>query len=476
VVAASGSTSIGAGLQLARTALEANVRADEEPFERPAILVLSDGMENTAPWIADQLGALQARGVPVYSIGFGEDYQIDAQKLADLSVATGGVYRHTSDPGDLTKFFLEVMVDHFADTSMLLDPKGTVSAGAPQSHAFAVAAVDETIVLVAAWRDAAVRLDLQVNASGTTISQAILAAGASVVDRGMAYKVMVVPVCRGGVVTNCAQPGSWQATVTAPPGVAQQPYSLTVLTRSDSRLTFRLPRLAFAGEPLPIEVRLFHGGKPVPNARITLKVSVPAENVFHRVAAGTVAAGALSKLRATDGARSLQERKGMLVYGGAAVPRKTHELKTEVSASGAGATYRTMLPDTRHPGSYDVTVRAEWRDAGGRAVMREATASAFVRAKVSPKSKVAVRTAGRIKEGGVRTVELDFTPLDSGGQMLGLGLADRIQALAGTGKLEHFTDLGNGTYRLSTEVPADWRSIPLSMDGTAWAVAIPQSK
>jgi hypothetical protein len=76
----------------------------------------------------------------------------------------------------------------------------------------------------------------------------------------------------------------------------------------------------------------------------------------------------------------------------------------------------------------------------------------------------------------VRPVQIDFTPLDSNGEMLGLGLASRIEAHAGAAPLERFVDLGNGTYRLATALPADWRSLGLRMDGSSWAVAIPQSK
>ena len=467
---ASGTTSIGAGLQLARTAIESHVASDEEPFQRPAILVLSDGMENMAPWIADELGALQSRAIPVYSIGFGEDYQIDAGKLADLSAATGGVYRHTNDPSDLTKFFLEVLVDSFADTAMLLDPKGTVAGGVAQEHSFPVAAADRTIVVVAAWQDPNARLALQVDAAGLLVSPPSLPAGTKLIDRGGAYKIIVVPVCRDGIVSNCARPGMWRASISAATGVSQ-PYSLTVITRSTTQLALRVPPRLFTGEPLSVDIRLFEESKQLLNARITTRVSVPAENAFHRVATGKMQEG-LAKLPAADGARTLPERKGVVTFNGAAVARKTLDLKAELVRSGNTEGYRATLVDTRYPGSYDITVRAEWQDSSGRTLMREATASVFVRAKVSQRSRIAATVERPDKGTGIRPVQIDFTPLDAQGESLGLGLSDRIR-VAEISERESFIDLGNGSYRLTTRLPGDWRLLRLTMDDMVWRVALP---
>ena len=58
-----GSTSIGAGLQTGRTALDA-----APGFDVQSLLVLTDGMENTAPFIADVSSTINDF---TYSVGFG---------------------------------------------------------------------------------------------------------------------------------------------------------------------------------------------------------------------------------------------------------------------------------------------------------------------------------------------------------------------------------------------------------------------
>ena len=474
-VQAGGTTSIGAGLQLARNALEANVTPDDEPYERMAILVLSDGMENTAPWINDELPALLNRGIPVYTIGFGADYQIDVAKLQQLSADTGGGYRHTDNPDDLSKFFMEVLVDNYADTHMLLDPKGTVSSSAPQTHIFPVTEADQAITVVLTWRDPANNLGLQLSAPPLIVSESNIPPGIKVVDRHLAYKIYSVPVCQESEEKNCAQPGDWTVTISAPSGVSEA-YSLTVLSQSDAHLGIGLPFTAFyIGETLPISAQLLVGGKPVDGAKITVSISVPNENAFHRIAAAKIDAKSLSKLRSVDGKRLWREKKAALVYQGKPVPRKqyTVTLNPQKPARSGWSGYIGKLEATKHPGSYDLNIRAEWETRSGRKLIREATRSIYIAAKPTENSKIDVTVLGENTKTGTRIVRIDFTPIDRFANLLGLGLADQIQLTGITGKLASFKDLGNGSYRLKTEIPREWNSLRLQMNDNVWRVGIP---
>lgn len=101
-------TSIGDGLQKAWDEFD----GDPVNAAREVVVLLTDGIENTAPLIDDVDGTLAADGIKVYAIGLGEDYGIEPVKLEDLSVLTGGDYRMTGDPAMLEEFYLQILADN----------------------------------------------------------------------------------------------------------------------------------------------------------------------------------------------------------------------------------------------------------------------------------------------------------------------------------------------------------------------------
>jgi hypothetical protein len=146
-IAAGGSTSIGDGLQRALSELSGSTNPHK------AILLLTDGVENTAPLISSVTGALG--DTHLCSVGFGSPGTIDAAKLRDLSERQGGVYINGYDPVVnnllIKKFFVECFADIFdtfvgSDPIALL-PAGTL-AGSPTVH---VASGDEQITFVLSW-------------------------------------------------------------------------------------------------------------------------------------------------------------------------------------------------------------------------------------------------------------------------------------------------------------------------------------
>lgn len=142
-IVASGMTSIGAGLQQAMTQLGGSVR--------PAILLLTDGIENTAPSIAAAQAGLGA--AHVCAVGFGTAGSLDGPKLRDLAELQGGIY--VSGPGDLAlrKFFVDCFADIF-DTFVGMDPVQVMaSADAASDIASQTALGDRELVFVASWSE-----------------------------------------------------------------------------------------------------------------------------------------------------------------------------------------------------------------------------------------------------------------------------------------------------------------------------------
>jgi hypothetical protein len=140
-ITAGGMTSIGAGLQQAMASLAG--------ADRPAILVLTDGMENVAPTIAAaQPGLGDAH---VCAVGFGTPGGLDGPKLRDLAELQGGIYVSGPEPLALRKFFVDCFADIF-DTFVGMDPimalEPADAASAPVAH---TALGDRELVFVLSW-------------------------------------------------------------------------------------------------------------------------------------------------------------------------------------------------------------------------------------------------------------------------------------------------------------------------------------
>ncbi|QPD05847.1 MAG: exported protein of unknown function [Candidatus Nitrospira kreftii] len=142
-VTASGNTSIGDGLQKAQTLVAGGSNA------RKAMLLLTDGMENTAPTIATAQGGLG--DTHICSVGFGTPGGLDGPKLRDLSERQGGIYISTPNSLELKKFFVFCFADIF-DTFVGEDPIETLPGATLASTAtIHTAYEDHKLVFVLSW-------------------------------------------------------------------------------------------------------------------------------------------------------------------------------------------------------------------------------------------------------------------------------------------------------------------------------------
>jgi hypothetical protein len=117
-----GATSIGSGLQLARSTLDPVVG-----YDRKALVVFTDGLENTAPWISDIQPLINDR---TFAIGLGTAQQVSAGALTALAHQTQG-YLLLSGPLSpaiddyfrLTKYFLQILAG-VTNNDIVTDPNG----------------------------------------------------------------------------------------------------------------------------------------------------------------------------------------------------------------------------------------------------------------------------------------------------------------------------------------------------------------
>ena len=120
-----GWTSVGAGIQEAK-----NVAAPG--FSQKAIIVFTDGLENTPPTILSQIDAGDQR---IYAIGLGTEGQVNTIALRQIANNSGGTLLLTgllgSTPDDeflLSKFFFQILAG-VTNTSIVSDPSGYLGPG-----------------------------------------------------------------------------------------------------------------------------------------------------------------------------------------------------------------------------------------------------------------------------------------------------------------------------------------------------------
>jgi uncharacterized membrane protein len=98
-ISVGGSTSMGAGLSSALNSLKKNGRNGAAWV----IIILSDGMENTIPYVKDIMQDLINYNVLIFSIGLGSD--VDSALLSNLAWTTGGRYYFSPTGSQLQEIY-----------------------------------------------------------------------------------------------------------------------------------------------------------------------------------------------------------------------------------------------------------------------------------------------------------------------------------------------------------------------------------
>jgi hypothetical protein len=138
-----GSTSIGAGVVTGKAALDAAQAASSPHYDVAAMLVLTDGEENTAPFLADVGGSITAN---TFAIGLGQPENISTAALNTLTQGHNGYLLVTGtltpdQSARLNKYFLQILAG-ITNANIVLDPHGTLTPGTTHRIPFAIAEPD----------------------------------------------------------------------------------------------------------------------------------------------------------------------------------------------------------------------------------------------------------------------------------------------------------------------------------------------
>lgn len=162
-ITAGGATSIGAGVGTALLSLGGTAH-------QRAILLLTDGLQNTLPMLEEVEGSLGNTIVNV--IGLGSDADLDGALLSRVAHAHGGHFTRATDGLALRKFF-GLSFGNIFESGALSDPEYVLKAGEQHSspHYFDVCG-EERITIALTWDDVATPLRAAIHTpSGKLISE-----------------------------------------------------------------------------------------------------------------------------------------------------------------------------------------------------------------------------------------------------------------------------------------------------------------
>jgi hypothetical protein len=202
-----GATSIGAGVALGRNTLN-----PVSGFNQKAMVVFTDGLENTPPYIADVMGSINDR---TFAIGLGTVQQVSVGALTALANGTGGrlllsgqLSPSIDDYFRLSKFFMQVLAG-VTNTNIVTDPSGYIAPGMKLRIPFLLndTDIDSTAILLTDLP--AIRFLIETPAGDIMDPTQAAALGATyVVGTNMSYYRFTLPLPLGA---KPAQEGTWYA-------------------------------------------------------------------------------------------------------------------------------------------------------------------------------------------------------------------------------------------------------------------------
>ena len=440
-ITAGGATSIGAGVATALLALggTANQRA---------ILLLTDGLQNTAPMLEEVEGALGSTIVNV--VGLGSDADIDGPLLSRVAHEHGGHFTRATDGLALRKFF-GLSFGNIFETGALSDPEFVLKAGQQESepHYFDVCG-EQRVTLALTWDDLAAPLRAAIyTPSGKLVSERTV-----VPVRGRCWVFWRIPLPHEG-----ERDGRWKFVVERvptgiefPPEATDVRYQYIVICAGGPKLVSLTPRRRhYTGDAFDPLVALHYPDRTSPPAKVVLHIERP------DVALGqlTTDAGLRPPVVVGDALDAFHATLQAIARGaGGTLPVPTSRLQVELYDDGLhddGAmepdgVYNHRLTDLfRAEGTYQFRAVATFGE--GCTATREAHWSVHVEPAIDPDRTIVTVMGGNEGPDG-REGTLVVTPFDPYGNPIGPGRGGLfvVSPLPGVQVVGTPRDRGDGSY------------------------------
>lgn len=443
-----GMTTIGGGLAAAQAQFPV-------PGANPrAILLLTDGLQNTPPLVAAVEPSLA--GITLHAIGFGTESSLDGALLSALATAHGGLYTRAGSGLALEKFFSSAFGNIF-EAGVLMDPEFNLPAdqraGTPLS--FPICG-EEILTAVAGWDRTDASLLLEVTTPAGAVLTSLTAGLES--ESGRTWTFLRVRLPHNG-----ERNGVWKVNVVRPGGGGEFPppapplrYFINVIP-SGGPLISRLEdtRRYYTGDRInpQILIRQANGGWPE-NLAARLTITRPdagAGNVLSAAglgAPGTLDADAIPARQATLQAIERATGRPAVRYTETTIDLADDAANTEGLFESGGTLGKSLDDLLAVEGNYTFHAQATYGEAcAGR---RELTWSIHVDVGIDPGRTTVTSVPLPPGPGGGSCVRVTFTPRDRYGNLLGPGRGDSftLEPRPGSHPAGPVTDLGNGAYQV----------------------------
>ena len=446
-LSAGGMTTIGGGLQQAQQQINTHGGTNT-----PSMLLLTDGLQNTAPMIETVESSLG--GTHICAVGFGSEASLDGPLLTRLARDHGGLYTRADTGLNLKKFFALCFGNIF-ENGISVDPQYHVDEGAVAADPIPIPVCGEdSLTVVVGWESARSDFQLELESPGG----AVVTASTPGVDaqRGNTWAFL-----RLALPFNGERDGTWTLTARRPTGPVEFPNPLpyenlmavTVIDGGPRLSPVSLPRL-YTGDTLAPMVTLRDAAGRIYGADIELELERPVEGTGN-----LLAQSGLKPAQSIDGDQ-LDARVSSLLQleaaaNGPLIPTTTVNLMLRddgVHDEGAlerDGQFGARAPDllTRE-GHYGFHARATFGDTC--TTTRETFWAAYVSVGIDPdQTEVTSEVVGTTADGRSR-VTVTFTPRDRYGNYVGPGRSDSfdVAGLPGSDRLADPTDLGDGSYQV----------------------------
>lgn len=456
-----GATTIGGGLDAARLQFPApgvNTRA---------ILLLTDGLQNTPPMIASVAGMLS--GIDINVIGYGTESSLDGELLTNLANQHNGLYTRAMSPLHLKKFFALAFGNIF-EAGSLIDPEYFMPRGENVSKPipFEVCG-EEHITVVVGWdREDALLLARLTSPSGVTVGDGTRGAEQTI---GRTWSFLRLALPFGG-----ERDGGWSVEVFRGGGVVVQGfhgggirefptsavdvnYFVNIIADGGPRLERMTPnRKFYTGDVInPLVALKYDDGTFPPNAKVRLTVSRPDDgvgNILTRSKLGppaTLDADTIPARQAT--LLTLEQQSGRPVVG---FVEETFELFDDAAHDDGtfepDGVFGNPLQDLlKVEGNYTFHFVAGYGD--GCVATRELLWALHVDAGIDP-TRSDIRTNITVtRPDGTRDVTVTIVPRDRYGNHIGPGRGGSLSVggSAGTTVTGPLLDNGDGSYTVQGE-------------------------
>jgi hypothetical protein len=447
-----GLTSIGGGLEAAASRFPAPAPSANQR----TILLMTDGLQNTPPMIADATSAIAGSDLSV--VGFGTESSLDGVLLDRLAQAHRGMYTRAGSPLQLKKFFALAFGNIFA-SGTLTDPEYELPAAERSKSIPFRVCEEDSITVVLGWDrdDTTLAVELKTPAGSLIVPGATGTEWSS--GRTWAFLRIALPF-------DGARDGTWEAVVVRPGGGEFPPPAVDVrffinviveggptLQRLDTERTY------YTSDTINPLVRLRNSDATVPRGgKVTLTVTRPVNG-----AGNVLSKAGLGQATVLDGDAIPARQATLLALETASgQPAVTYQDETlelfddgfhEDGAMEPDGIFGNPLPDLlASEGTYTFHAIATYGDSC--IATREAIWSLHIDVGIDPAhTTVTVDLPGR-RPDGHHTGTITITPHDSHGNNLGPGRGDAItvSGVPGTTVTGPPTDNGDGSYT----VPVDW--------------------